>query len=548
MGIDDTPTTRRAFLERTAAAGSVATLTGLAGCAGSDQDEAEPGEPLPSFVYYNNAQSYNPVRHDAINLIIEQLNEIGLDVGTEVLEWGTLYDRVTEEHDFDFATWSHGFGVDPARLITDFFHEDNIDEMNFTGYQNSEFSSLLDEQFRVTGPEERAELLHEAQEIFHQDVPMHPILELRDVVAYNNNQVSGWIEHLDGINYFYNMISIEVDNENNELVGSWSESIDTISPMGHNEQIKQNVQHDVIYDRLTRIDSEGVFDPETSIATAIERPDLQTVIAEIRTDHQWHDGEPLTAEDVAFTYNYVTDREVPVYSTQAEQIESATVIDDETVQINLTSEMGPFDTVIGVIIPIIPQHVWEDVDNPSTYRPEEHVGSGILEFDYWEQGSEISLVANEDHWIDLGFDRRTWRIIPELSTNWELLMEGELNYLPFSRPGRELAEGIENEMISVAETPEPRWWHCSMNTRKSGLDEVAVRKAVGHALPSEAIDEQLTYGFYDVGGPLIPTSFGMYSNEDVQMYPYDLDRAREVLTEAGFVYGDDGMVHYPADD
>lgn len=88
---------RRKFLRRTAAAGGTFTLGTLAGCQGNDGSESDSdtdgsdggdtpdatGEKVPELLYYNNPQSYNPVRHDVINFISERLGEVGFDVNVE---------------------------------------------------------------------------------------------------------------------------------------------------------------------------------------------------------------------------------------------------------------------------------------------------------------------------------------------------------------------------------------------------------------------------------------------------------------------------------
>lgn len=567
MSQGDKPMDRRAFLEVAAVSGGVTGMASIAGCLGDEgadegeegedvdtpesADEEELGDPIPTFTYFNNPEDYNPARHDAINLITEQLNETGLDVEVEVFEWGTLFTKVSEEYEFDFTTWHRGLGVDPGRRLTEMFHSSNTDpgEGNFFGYENPDLDPTLDEQLGITDPDERAEMLHDIQAVLAEDVPMFPMVEMPSIMAYNNEQVSGWSAHPGGMGYFYNMINIEVDNPENRLVGTWSEGIETLSPVGHSNQTKVLHQLDVMYDFLVRHDSDLEFDPELSLAQSIDRPDKQSAVVEIRDDAQFQDGEPLTAEDVAFSYNYISEQEIPVYHAEGEMIDGAEATGEYTVEIEFTQEIGPFGTLLGVRLPIIPKHIWENVDNPAQYRPDEDelVGSGVMEFDYWDEGSELSLVENEDHWLDTDFDQRIWRIIPEISTNWELLERGEVNYLPFSRIGREMNEREQESQISVKTEPGDSWWFCGMNLRKPGLDEKAVRQAAVHGLPRTAIVKQLLYGYPEPGKSVIPQGFGMYHNPDVKEYEEGADHAWSRLDEAGFVFDDDGRAHYPAE-
>ncbi|MFB6299805.1 MAG: ABC transporter substrate-binding protein, partial [Halobacteriales archaeon] len=75
---------------------------------------------------------------------------------------------------------------------------------------------------QTTDRQERINLLHDIQEVITRDCPINAITQMPLLMAYNSNQVSGWVDHLGGYNGYYNMTSIEVDNKKNQLRGSWS--------------------------------------------------------------------------------------------------------------------------------------------------------------------------------------------------------------------------------------------------------------------------------------------------------------------------------------
>jgi len=572
MVAPDNDVERRKFL-KAAMAGGVGGMTALAGCGGggdtdteTDTDSdggggddtdggngdggAEMGEALPEYLYLNNPANYNAARHDAINLVATQLNELGLDVSVEVLEWGTLYQRVRQEYDFDFCTWNHTHSIYPAQLMDEFFNSarTNPGEGNFTGWSSDQTDELLSTALRSTDVDERVDALHEFQNVITEAAPTNAIVQMPSIVAYNNEQVSGWVDHLSGPGYFWNMTSLEVDNAENQLRGSWSETIGTLNPVGAPQQTKVNHQLDVLYDNLIRFDEELEIASDAGLASDWERPDETTLRYTIK-DHQWHDGEPVTAEDVAFSFNYIKEYQAPRYATQLSMYNDAEVVEDGTVQINLNEENapGPAQMLLASQIPIIPEHIWADRDNPLNMQITDPVGSGPMVFDYWDEGSELSLVKNDDHFYPVSFDSRIWRIIPESSTTWELLLEGDLNYLPFSRIGRQLDENRQESQVSVYQMPGNGWWHCSINTRRDGLADRSVRQAVVNALPKTPIVDQLLYGYPEVGFNLINESFGQYHNPDVPRYEESLDVARQRLRDEGYVFDDDGMVHFPAE-
>ena len=571
MPDNDSALRRRKFLKATAA-GSTVGMTALAGCQGggggegegdtdgndteessSDDDESSEemesmGDQLPQYTYLNNPANYNAARHDAINLIGSQLNELGIDVSVEVFEWGTLYTRATQEFDYGLTTWNRGLGVYPGTRMPEQFHSSNTDPGggNFTGYVNEDLDPLLFEQLEAAERSEREEILYEIQEVLAEDVPMHPIVQMPNLIAYNNNQVQGFTDHLAGYYHMEPMTNIEVTADHGELRGVWSETLGTLNVLGYNNETKLIHQFEMMYDKLVRVNGDLEPDADLSLATDWGRPSPDSVRYTIREGHQWHDGEDLTPEDVKFTLEYIKENQIPLYSTQWELIDSVEV-DGQDVTVNFNSNLGPVHTTFSNQIPIVPQHIWQDRQDPANMSNPEPVGSGPLQYDYWDQGSELGLVSYDDHFNPVNFDSRIWRIIPESSTVWSLLNDGELNYLPFSRIGRQLSQNQENDQISVQSMAGDGWWHISQNTRQDGLGDKAVRQAIVNAVPKQAVNDQLLYGFAEQGYNLIGESFGSYSNPDVPAYQPEnsLEAARGVLEDAGYVFDEDGMVHFP---
>ena len=547
---------RRSFLRRAGATGAVSVTAAIAGCSadddenGSDITAADPedlGEPLPAVTYLNNPENYNPARHDAINIVAEQLEDIGLEIDVEVLEWGTLLGQVTEDYEFGIATWSRGLGVDPATRLIEMFHSRNTPAGagNFYGYEDDTVDELLDAQQQEVDPDARREIWQDIQVDLAEDVPMTPIIEVAELMAYNNENWDNFRGHIRGFNYLWTMMHLENQDDDDELWGTWAEVLENLSPVSNvRTQTKVRVQNRMLYDYLVRFDDAVEADPSLSLAEDWEQVDDTTVDFHLR-DHQWHDGEELTAEDVAFTYNFIKENEFPAFAVQRSLYDDVEVIDERTARLNLSQPVGPLHQILSAEIAILPQHIWEDIDNPLQEVIEEPVGSGVMELDYWDRGEEISLVRNDDHWIEMPFSRRLWQIIPEESTNWELLRNGEIDYLPFSRVGRQLNENQEEPQISIAETPSDSWWHFSMNLRNEPLGQLPVRQAMAHAIPKTAVRDQLQFGFGEIGTSVVTSAFEDLYNPDIPIYEEGVENGIEVMEEAGFLFDEDGRAHYP---
>ncbi|MFO8114050.1 MAG: ABC transporter substrate-binding protein [Halorubrum sp.] len=571
MAMSDKDVKRRDFLKATTAGGTVG-LTALAGCTGNDGGDGGDGDDggdgndtedggdgddgsgnessnLPTYTYVNNAQSYNPPRHDAINLIASQFgDELGLDIEVDVLEWGTLFSRVSEEYDYSFATWHTFFVSEPVTELNNLFNSGNTDpgEGNYSGYENPDLDELMGAYLSEPDPDTRIDQCHEIQQTLMDDVPTMPITQMPQPAIFNNNQVSNWEADLaNGFNSYWTMINLEMEGDEDTLKGYWPETLSTMNVLGHNDESKHVYQFNMMYDFLVQLNNNAEPDPEVSLATDWDRVDETTMEYTIRTDHSWHDGEDLTAEDVAFTYNYINDNEIPLYSTQSQYIESAEVVDDETVRINMSEPLGPFNLAVANLLPIIPEHKWADREDPSQANIEEPVGSGPMMFDYWEEGSEFGLTRFDDHFAPVSFEQRFWRVIPEASTVWENLINGDLNYEPFGRIDRQLDQNQDNENIGTEFNVAPTFWMFTPNERQEGLDDPQMRKALVEAIPRTAIVDQILFGFPDPGFNIVSPAFGPLHTEDVTEYEESVEAARSRLEEAGYTFNEDGAIQAP---
>ena len=554
-------TNRREFLTKASATAGVLGLTAAAGCSDDDTDEDddmggadveasdELGDQLPTYNFLNNAQSYNPPRHDAINLMADQFSEVGIDMEVEVLEWGTLFNRVDVEYDYDFSLWHTFFTIDPVLELSSTMYSENTSpgDGNFAGYENPEADDLMDQYLVEPDEERRIELVHELQQILMDDLPQMPVIDMPFLAVFNNEVVDNWEPDLPlGYNSYWTMINLEMADGEDTLIGYWPEALDTMNPIGHNDENKHTYNFDIMYDSVVRLDNEGEINTDVSLATDFERIDASTMEYTIR-DHTFHDGEDLTVEDVAFSYNYINENEVPLYSVQSNFIEEAEVVDDETVRIHMPEDnpLGPFNLLVGTQLPILPEHRWADRDEPSQISIDEPVGSGPLQFDYWDRGAELGLERFDDHFAPVDFEQRIWRIIPEASTVWENLREGDLSYETFGRIDRQLDENQDLDQITVLSDPATSFWHCTPNQRSEGLDDPAVRKAAFNSIPRSAIVDQILFGVPEPGSNVVSGAFGPLHTDDVTRYEEDIEVGIQRLQDAGYVFDEDGMAHFP---
>src|SRR5690606_25038995 len=133
--------------------------------------------------------------------------------------------------------------------------------------------------------------------------------------------------------------------------------------------------------------------PQPNLALSWEQPDATTLIFTIRTDAKFHDGTPVTVEDVIYTYESVVDPALASnHASNLNVIESVTAEDEDTVVFKLSAPFAPLLSYMD--LGIVPKHLAEAGHDLST-NP---VGSGPFTFGQWDRGSQIVLNANADYY------------------------------------------------------------------------------------------------------------------------------------------------------
>ena len=156
-------------------------------------------------------------------------------------------------------------------------------------------------------------------------------------------------------------------------------------------------------------------------------PDGLTWTFHLHEDIKWQDGQPLTADDVVFTYNYIIDNEMPVFSTGTKGITKAVKVDDYTVQLITTK---PKSNILRLWIPILPEHVWGKMspkEASTSFKNLQPVGSGPFQLVEWKRGSYIRMKANKDYWLGAPkVDELVYVVYNNPSTMVEDLLAGRI--------------------------------------------------------------------------------------------------------------------------
>lgn len=305
------------------------------------------------------------------------------------------------------------------------------------------------------------------------------------------------------------------------------------------------VMSSFIYDTLVWKDASGELLPW--LAEEWEQSDGGRVYTfELREDVSWHDGEPFTAEDVAFTFDYFQEHTISpaVIIQPLPQIEEVEAIDDHTVEFQLSSPLAPFFDFGGVgSVPIVPQHIWADVDDPTQASDLDLlVGTGPYELQEYARGEgAYRYTANDDFFLGVPFvEGLEYRPVDDP------LAALQAEEVDVAFPSGVVPDVLEpfrdNSEFEVIEQPSGNFgtglfWNLDEG---GALADVQFRRACAMAIDRDDLVERLHGGLAEPGNPgWIPRDHPAHA--EVEQYDYDPEAANELLDEAGYEMNDQGV-------
>jgi peptide/nickel transport system substrate-binding protein len=266
----------------------------------------------------------------------------------------------------------------------------------------------------------------------------------------------------------------------------------------------------------------------------------------------WSDGEPLTAEDIAYTINRSRDEEWYNHYSTVENIE-ATVIDERTVQ--LTSSV-PDPKLPTMDVYIVPKHIYEDIpaDEIESYDAMDGVGSGPYTLKEWRSGQDWTMVQNPNYYgPDNGIDQVIFRVFTNPDAMVAALQSGEIDAAHnFNAGSVEQLEADDN--ITFVPGLQGGFTELALNGNAGGigdghpaLQDVAVRQAIFQAIDRDVLFDRVALGIGAVGTTLSPSADPSWIPDlGDEAWTYDPDAANALLDEAGYLDTDgDGVREMP---
>jgi peptide/nickel transport system substrate-binding protein len=310
------------------------------------------------------------------------------------------------------------------------------------------------------------------------------------------------------------------------------------------------------YDYLVGYDAKSLS-PEPAIATSWSlSPDQKTWTFKIRQGVKWQDGQPLTADDVAFSYNYIIENQITTYTTYTDGIVRAVATSPDTVKIICSR---PKANLLAPNVPIVPEHIWSKISGKSatTSYPNKPpvVGSGPFQVVEWKRGSYLKLQANKDYW---GGAPKVDSVVFQTYTNADTMLADLKGGTLDAATGLPLAQVKQVRATAGTTVLKGTYWRFNelgMNCYDSPdslgnpvLLDQKFRHALNWAVDRDKIVSIAFFGQATTGSTLLPP-YSTYHWEAPagEQYTYDPAKAKAELAAAGYKDTDgDGYVETKA--
>lgn len=254
----------------------------------------------------------------------------------------------------------------------------------------------------------------------------------------------------------------------------------------------------------------------------------------------WHDGKPVTAKDVKFTYEYWRNNHLYRQGGWLDAyLDNVEVLDDFAGVIHLKEPYAYY--FIKSLFPsvyIVPEHVWEKVEKPREYgEPDGMIGCGPFIFEKIDRDADTSYFKANPGYFEgkPAIDRIEWKHFRTVDSAILALKKGEIDVLMDESPEGVLAPSLLGEKgVTIEVGPDPGLPLLIFNYKRYPLNMTDFRKAVSYAIDYQSLVDAIEAGYGEVPGAGILPSSIIESNPDQPRLEYNLTKANEILDSLNF--------------
>jgi len=344
----------------------------------------------------------------------------------------------------------------------------------------------------------------------------------------------------------------------------WAGSPDTLN-VGAAVLTEAYTIFELVYDSMYELNLDGSF--SLALAESVARSDDGLVYTyKLHKGVEFSDGKPLTSKDVKFTYDfYKAHEDFPYLNAYTAYIESTEAPDDYTVVVTLSEAIPNIESQL-VYMYVLPEHIWAQHAEGAAateFENVEMIGSGPFQMVEYKPNEFVHLKANKSHFLQPPkVDEVIFQTFESQDVLVQALKSGQVDMItemPATAveslkgdpnikvvTGAPFAPGVSDiifNQVSAENCPTDAGGLC---TGHPALQDRNVRLALSHATDKQKLIDVILLGYGTLGTTLIPDGLGMWYNNTIKDYSFDVAEANRILDEAGYKDADgDGVREMP---
>src|SRR5574341_242641 len=348
-----------------------------------------PDRRVRELILLTRPQAVDPREFEMARFLAPEFEKLGVKITVRVMPWEQMADYVWYSRDkWDMTMWQmvgRPERSDPDEFAMNLFHSSTAEKgYNFVGYINKTYNNIAEAQRIKTDLKTRRQLIFEAQKIIARDAPYVFLVFPQSSYAYNNSvwEPSSIVEQKGiGLKNFWTFDSAKPKGTQQDMILNANDTVKAINPLYVSGAADSWVT-ELIWDRLFRVGPDGLAKPWA--AEKADWIDSVTLDVTLRRGMKFHDGRPVTVDDVIFSFTAPMGDKVPMYKPFVTIIDKIEKRSDTVIRFTLKEPYAPFLTSTLAKLNIIPKHIWEPVlaglaskpENAESYQEQVPVGSG----------------------------------------------------------------------------------------------------------------------------------------------------------------------------
>ena len=321
----------------------------------------------------------------------------------------------------------------------------------------------------------------------------------------------------------------------------------TLNPWHPNAFVESIFVNRVIFDSLTKPGKD--LNPAPDLATSWEASsDGLTWTFKLRNDAKWSDGQPVTADDVLFTFNDIVLKK-DLGATGAGNFTAVTnveAVDPYTVKFNLSRPFSALPAYLAYNAGILPKHTFEGQTDPwafTSFNKGTPVTSGPFKVESYTSGQAVTLARNDAYFGGKPYlDKLVFKVVPDANTQVAQALSGELSAIILDN--KAAVDRVKNaSQVRVQPRDLVQYYWLALNQTDPRFQDVRVRQAFEYAIDRNAIITAVEKGYgTPANSAIVPAFKAYYDPSHDGQYAFDPNKAKQLLTEAGWTLGADGML------